>query len=238
MQHKPYILLCLFIAAVMGCEKDVDTYTIGGEDGPAVADIIRFSGVSSLQLEADSSSTSVLTVQLHPEADAANRDVQFKTSLGTFENGDTVLTVKANASGVASATLLSDQAGTAKVSAEVKSIRIDTTLVFQPAAPDDILLSADAYRVDTNTSVNVTTQLFRNPGRGKVTSPVKVFFTVTAPDTATYQLVYPAFAFSEEKAATITISNPFKQAGAFRIASYVLSAQNDTLRKEILIAIQ
>src|SRR5690606_36893904 len=138
----------------------------------AVQDIIRFAGVSSLQPAADSSTTSVCTVQIHPEADAANRDVQFKTSLGTFENGDTVLTIKANASGLASATLLIDQAGAATISAEDKSIRIDTTVVFQPAAPDDILLFADAYRVDTNTSVNVTTQLFRNPGRGKVTDPV------------------------------------------------------------------
>jgi len=226
------------MSAVMACEKEVDTYTEGGEGGPAIKDIIRFTGVSSLQPDADSSSTSVLTVQIYPEADAANRDVLFKTSLGTFENGDTLLAVKANASGIASAMLLSDRAGRAKVSAEVKSIRIDTTVVFQPAAPDDMLLSADAYRVDTNTSVSVTTQLFRNPGRGKVTDPVKVFFTVTAPDTAAYQLVYPAFAFSEGQAATMAISNPFKQTGIFRVAAYVLSSQNDTLRKEMVIEIQ
>ena len=75
--------------------------------------------------------------------------------------------------------LTSKKTGKSDIRATVKSYTIDTMVVFQPALPQDLMVSADLYVVDTTQSVKITALLSRDPFKGQVSDPVKVFYAVT-----------------------------------------------------------
>jgi hypothetical protein len=228
-------MLCFSVAA---CKRDDEVYSVGNEKGPPISGLLAIKSISRIQLEADSTTTTVIEFTVNTEADSANRYISLQTSLGKFLNGRTTDTLRINADGTAKASLLSNTTGTAMISARVKSINVDTTVSFTPSLPDDMLLSANNYVTDTTGSIMVSADLFRNPGRGNVSDPVKTFFTVTSLSGSTQALVYPQFAFSSNKSASITISNPFKATGQFRVDAKTPSAQGDTIRRNLVFTIQ
>ena len=229
--------LILFAVTLFSCKKQDDQYLVGNPNGPQLNDIIAFTKISSNILEADSASLTTIQVRINPEADTNNRNVTFTTSSGLFTNNDTTQVVYVNAEGDASVSLLDNKPEMVHIKASVLTYSIDTTVTFTAALPDDILLTSDKYVADTIDSITITTQLFRNAGKGRVSDPVKVFYKVISLDTSV-NLVYPAFAFSSTQIANITIINPYKTKGGFNITSQVLSAKGDTLSKNILIKIK
>lgn len=235
---KRTILILTLAALLCCCDRDDDVYTANADGGVAISDVIHFSSISHLELDADSSSRSTVTVNISPGAAPNNRDIIFRTSLGRFNNRDTTFVVRANALGIAHVMLLSDSSGMASVSAQVGSYRIDTTMVFKPALPDDMLSSLDQYVVNNNTDVTVTTRLYRNPGRGKVSDPVKVYYELVPLNTVVSELVYPAFSFSDDGVAKAVLRNPYNITGQFRLQVKAVSASGDTLRRNMILQVQ
>lgn len=228
-------ILCFVFAA---CDRDDEVYSAGNKNATATSDLLKIKSISRLQTEADSAATIVFEYKLNIEADSVNRYVLLQTSLGNFLNGKAIDTVRADAYGIAKASLLSPKSGTAIITARLKSVVIDTSVTFTPALPDDMLLSANNYVLDTNSNIIVSADLFRNPGRGIVSDPVKVSFSVSSLSGATQTLIYPSFAFSSDKKAVITIANPFKATGQFKVDAKTPSAQGDTIRRNLVFTIQ
>ena len=233
---RSYTILALSILYFYSCKRDDDVYSINAANGPQLNDIIRFSSISRMQLDADSTTESTITVRLDPEV--APTSIVFKTSKGVFDNGDTTQTIASNSQGIASVNILGDKTGTARVSATVKTYKIDTALTFIPALPDDIIVTADAYTVDTSVSINIITTLVRNPGRGKVSAPLKVYYATVQVDSNTQKLVFPPFSFTKQDQGTAAINNPFKVNTSFTFQAKVVSASGDTLRRNVFLRIQ
>jgi hypothetical protein len=231
-----YMWVLLLLCAV-GCKKEDDMYSTGNREAVPLSEIISFISVSPVQLEADSATACTINVQIHPETASGNRNVKFITDNGVFANGDTMQIVTANSEGKASARLVSNIPKKTIVRVKVlDAFVIDTAITFTPALPDDMLLSADTYQGDTSTQFRITSELFRNPQRGKVSDPVKVLFSVVALDT-TINLVYPIFAFSADQAATITLLNPFHAGGRFNVTAKTPTAAGDSLTRTILVIV-
>jgi len=229
-------LFALFLSS-LGCKKEDDTYSVGNKDGVALSNVLAFTAVTPVQLDADSASISTLTVKVDPEATAASKAVKFHTDGGKFSNGDTTQTVEANSEGYASAYLLSDTPRNAHIRVSVMdTYTLDTVVTFVPALPDDMLLAPDKYVGDTTASFIMTSSLFRNAQRGKVSGHIKVVFLVEPVDTSV-NLVYPPFAFTNGSDATVTLSNPYKAAGRFNVTTKALSSHGDSLSRTIQIKI-
>ncbi|MFP5040028.1 hypothetical protein [Parasediminibacterium sp. JCM 36343] len=234
---KIIIVLSFLILSFFSCKKEDDLYRVGSNSGPDLNDIITFTNVSNNQIDADSVSNCILTVKINSQSDDASRNVTFITSGGTFSNNDTLMTVQVDALGYATVALKNNMPEMVRVKASVKTFIIDTLITFNLAAPDDILISADKYLADTSNNITISTNLFRNPGRGVISDPVKVYYQITPLDTS-INLVYPGFAFSEKHVSSIIVSNPFKVSGRFNIKSKVVGSSSDTLTKTILVKIK
>lgn len=221
----------------LSCHKEDDLYDVGSAHGVPLDEVILLKTVGPTELDADSVSSCTITVKIDSRASAANRSIKFFTSLGTFANGDTVQTITASSEGLASAYLISDSPGKAKLRVTVMDVYTrDTTVDFKPAMPDDMLLTADQYEANTDSDFQITGRLFRNPLRGKPSDPVKILFTVEPLDT-TINLIYPAFAFSDGQSATISLTNPFKVSGRFNVTAKSGAATGDSLSRTIMIRI-
>jgi hypothetical protein len=230
------LFIVLFLIA--GCKKEDDIYVVGNKDGERLSNVLAFSAVTPIQIDADSASVCSVTVKIDAKAATGNRVVKFVTDGGKFANGDTTQTVTANSEGYANAYLLSDRSGKMHIRASVlDAYSIDTAVTFMPALPDDFLLTADVYRGDTSASFTITSTLFRNAQRGKISEPIKVIFSVIPVDTS-ISLVYPPFAFSGSGVAAITLTNPYNVTGRFNVTSKVLSSEGDSLSRTILIDIK
>jgi hypothetical protein len=233
-------LITAITVFIFSCKKDDDIYSQGNPGGTSVSTLIKIVKVSKTILDADSASVSIIEVNIHPETDSASRIMIFTTTLGSFLNGKTSDTARADAYGHAFVSLLSNSTGTANIRARVKFVTVDTTVTFTQALPDDMLMTADKYIGDTNAVFTITNNLFRNSGRGKVTDPVKVFYSVTPELLTSPPLIYPQFAFSTGRRASIIILNPAKGKGNYRVDSKVVSAlaPTDTIRRNVTITIQ
>lgn len=238
--QKIYFFILGYTFFFIGCKKEDDVYSVGNPSGVPLADIIKITSVSKLTLEADSLTFSTIEVMINPEASSSNRKVAFTTTNGVFLNGKTTDSVIVNSSGVARVSLLSSKAGVAIVAAKISSYTRDTVINFTASLPDDMLMSASKYVLDTTESFTVTNKLFRNPGKGKVTDPVKVFYEVTPEIINTGSLIYSQFAFSANRETSISISNPFKLKGRFIVTSKTVSASgnSDTLKRSFIIEIK
>jgi hypothetical protein len=231
------IFLSSMLITGLSCDKEDDLYDVGTEHGISLDEVILLKAVAPTELEADSVSPCTITAKIDSRASVANRAIKFSTSLGTFANGDTVHTITANSEGLASAHLISDNPGKAKIRVSVMNTYTrDTTVAFKSAMPDDMLLTADQYEADARGSFQITSQLFRNPMRGKPTDPVKIRFIVEPLDTL-INLVYPAFAFSDGQSATISLTNPFKVTGRFNVTAKSGAAIGDSLSRTVMIRI-
>jgi hypothetical protein len=235
---KLLILLSILSLFFSSCHRDDEVYSAGNGSAAITSDLLAIKSISRTQIEADSAASTVIEFKVNIEADSANRYISLQTSLGKFLSGKTTDTVRADAYGIAKAALLSAVPGTAMVTAKVKSVVVDTSVNFTPSLPDDMLLSASNYVADTTGNIVISADLFRNPSRGIVSDPVKVFYAVSSLSGATPPLVYPQFAFSSNKSASITISNPFKATGQFRVDAKTPSAQGDTIRRNLVFTIQ
>ncbi|TWF42894.1 hypothetical protein FHW36_102655 [Chitinophaga polysaccharea] len=226
----------LLLALLPACDREDDLYSMGNTSGPKLKDIIAFQELSVISLDADSASGCHIKVKINPEASAGKRTVTFVARSGAFPNNDTIQVVKANDEGIATTTLVSKQPGKCMIKAITDIYTIDTFIMVNAALPDDILLTSDPYTGDTSTSFSISAELVRNPGRGTVTDPVKVFFVITPLDTS-INLIYPSFSFSSTHLATINITNPYKVSGKFKVVSKVLSSQGDTLKRDVMLHI-
>ncbi len=230
---KRYIILAALLSCLFSCKRDDEVYSLGNKKDVGIAGIIKFGTISNLAPEADTATLSLINIQINPEADTINRVVIFTTSLGTFTNGKTTISVTADAYGHAQAGIRSAVAGDAGISAAIHAATIDTLIHFVPALPDDLLVTADHYSVDTTQTINITTTLFRNTGRGVPSDPARIWFAIT-PNT----LVYPAFVNSAAHIGAITVTNPFKVTGNFTLQAKTLSASGDTIRRSINLLIK
>jgi hypothetical protein len=239
-------LLIIPIISMLGllisCDKQDDLYAVQNPLGPKIADIISFQSVSSVQLDADSASLCTVKIKINPEAAAKNRVIDFSISSGVFTFGDTEHSITANTEGIASISFISSKVHPVLFKASVSSFStdtvvfsIDTTILFKPALPDDLLLTADSFVVDSSKSIVITANLFRNTGRGVPTDPCQVFYKITPLDT-TVNLVYPEFAFSQNHSASITAINPFKAKGTFTVEAKITTATGN-LTKVIKLSI-
>lgn len=229
------LLVMVSFVLLGGCERDDDYFDLNSKDGVPLNNVIRFSAVTTGSVLADSVSFALIKVQVSQNADSVNRSVVLTTTLGMFPNNTNTVTLPVNALGEATVQLVSDKPGTALIRATVKNIPVDTSVVFVPALPDDMILSADNYVVDTNTNITVTSKLFRNTGFAS--DNLKVLFKAT-PDNAGRLLVVPPFAFTNNGTASVTISNPFHYQDWFTIEAKTASAKGDTLVKTIRVRIQ
>lgn len=241
---RPLLSVTLLITTtallIFSCKKDDDIYSQGNAGGPPVSTLIQIVKVSKTTLEADSATVSTIDININPETDSASRVIIFTTTLGNFLNGKTSDTARADAYGHASVSLLSNTTGTANVTARVKFVTVGTAVTFTQALPDDMLMTSDKYIGDTNAVFTISNNLFRNSGRGKVTDPVKVFFSITPDLPSSPTLIYPQFGFSTGRKTSITVLNPAKGKGNYRVDSRVVSATSptDTIRRSITITIQ
>lgn len=224
----------------ISCNKEDDIYSPGNSQGTPISDIIKITNVSRLTIEADTLTVSVIEVEIHPEASEDNRKIAFSTSLGNFQNGKNTDTITVNASGKATISLLSGVTGIALVSAKVSSYSVDTTITFTTSLPDDMLIEASKYVIDSSETITITSQLFRNPGRGKVSDPVKIYYDIIPDGGGVSPLIYPSFAFSKNREALVKISNPLNWKGRYQVVSKTISAQSpsDTIQRSLFIQIK
>ncbi|NOT49763.1 MAG: hypothetical protein HOP10_00625 [Chitinophagaceae bacterium] len=237
---KKIFAFAFVVSILSGCDKDDEVYSLGNALNVPVQNLVSISSISKPQLEADSLGITVIEVKLHPEADSFAKNIYFTTSKGLFLNGRQADSVRANSNGIATISLLSNDFGTANIRVQSKQIQVDGIVNFTPSLPDDMLMTADNYIGDTLQSFTVTNKLFRNPGRGKVSDPVKVFYSVVPDVPGSPDLVYPPFAFSSGKETAITILNPLRALGRYRVHAKTVaaSAPTDTIRRSILLTIQ
>ncbi len=233
------VTLIFILISLQSCEREDEMYIVGNEAGPQIDDIIKYQAVSTGNVEADGVSLHYAIVQIHKEADASNRTISFHVSgEARFTNGDTVLSVPANADGSARVDFYSTKAEQVHLKASILTFSIQQTVNFTPALPHDLIVSADQYVIDTFESVNITVQLYRDPGKGTITEPVKVSFNVEAESTDAAELAYPPFAYSENGEAAVTLLNPLKGTGVYSITASVSGADGSTISRSIKVTIQ
>lgn len=238
MKPKLSIIAAFSFLLFSSCEKQDDLFSQQNPMGPQIGDIISIQTVSSTQVDADGVSLCTIKVKIYPQADVANRSVVFKvTGNAKFTNGDTMQTIATNTEGFATASIYNTKAEAVQVKVSVLTYIIDTTVSFVKALPDDMILTADDYVLDTGQAVHLTSRLYRNAGRGEATDGAKVFFTITPLDTA-INFIYQPFSFSKNQVAADTAINPFRVGGRFRVDSKTVSALGDTLRKTINIIVR
>lgn len=228
------VILILFLA--ISCNSEDDEFALN--KGISPASIIYFKQIDNPGTQADGVSLSTFTIQINPEFDSSFHEITLSTSLGKFANGQKTDTITANAYGIAYFTLSSESTGEARITATVRSYTVSTTVDFEPALPDDILLSADRLVIDNTANITVTSQLVRDSFRGKVSDPLKVHYTVTSLAAQTNTLIFPDFSMSSQGVSTITVSNPFVLTGDFKVRAETLSASNQPLVKELIFRIQ
>lgn len=234
-----FFLLLSICGMGLACEKvDDDKYVLNNPNGITASEIIMITGLDKDSVEADGESRQAIYLKIHPEADLSSRQVRLTTTLGQFVNGRQTDTIIPNASGKATFYLTSNIPGMARVYVQIKNIVIDTLFQFKPALPQDMILTAAKYVIDTSETVSVTASLFRNSFKGKVSDPVKVFYTVTPDVPQSAPLIYPAFDFTQAGKSTIMIANPYFLKGRFKVQATTLGANFDTIRRELFIRIQ
>jgi hypothetical protein len=219
-----------------GCVKDDEAYSAGNTLNTAIAELITISSVSKTTIEADNATISTIKLKVHIETDTIVKKINIAITGGTFVNGKTTDVVTADAYGNAAVDIKSNTPGTAYFTAKVKSVLLDTSITVIPSLPDDMLFITDTPIVDANASVVFTATLSRDPFRGIVNDPCKVFFVVTG--TGSNSLAYLPYVMSADKKAMITITNPAHIKGTFVVEAQTLSSKGNTLKKPVTLTIQ
>jgi hypothetical protein len=236
--RRTIFVFCLLLMGVQfwSCRRDEDFYAVGHPRGPQLGDILRFISILGSPI-ADSVTPVQLRIQINGQAAAANRQLRLVTTGGVFSNNDTAIVLTASATGIATVSLTSEKPGLSRIRATVGETVVDTSLQFAVAFPDDMLLNANRVVLDTvqNTDSEITARLFRDTGT--VSDPQKVSFLVTPDVAGTLPLQLDAFTFSDQKKATVTLTNPFKSTGWFTVTASVLRQNGDTLARSLRIRV-
>lgn len=233
-------LFTLFYLA--SCEKQDDLYSLQNPMGPQIGGIIAFKSVSGIQVDADSFSLCTVTVKINPEAVTPNRTITFKVSGGArFTNGDTSQVVTANTEGLATVAFRNPKPETVQLKAAISNFSIDTIVSFMSVLPDDMILTAERYNLDSSTSESaiVNVKLYRNAGRGQVTDGAKVQYSVVALDTTGLNLVLPgSFQYSVSQQVVFSLQNPYKIGGRFNITATTKAADGTNISQTVPIRIR
>ncbi len=145
------------------------------------AGILRFVAVP-VSAPADGATVSALTVEVSPQLPAESREVEFRTTAGSFApGGGTEVTVPADAGNRATADLRSAGEPTAaRIRATAAGVTREVVVEFVPALPDDLTLVAvpPAVAAGPGASVELTATLHRRVG--SATPGTKVTFAADA----------------------------------------------------------
>lgn len=225
----------LTVLILVSCEKiwerETDLYEDYHDNGN-ISNIIKFTSIDPNSIAADSMSSTIVNVQISSKADSAKRFVLLTTNKGRFINGNDSIKVHANTMGNAFVELYSSSTvGIAKLSAIVDNIEIDTTVVFETAYPEDILLSTSDYIIDSNEVAYIKVTSYREIG--KTSQNLKVNFEVEINDTALVYPLVPRYSVLTNDTCTIKIENPYQAEGAFNIVAKVPASQTDMLVEKI-----
>lgn len=217
--------MALFLFA--GCVHQDDYYN-GGDKMKTVGDFFTIENISDTVALADSLSTVLIKVKVKTNNSDTSRNVTFQTSLGKFSNGTQEISVKTTSVGFASATLFSNEQGDATVTVTDLNLIIDTIVHFRQAPPDDLILTANEYVVDSTQTISLTCFALRD--RGVVTDGVKINFKVVDKLDSSLSLVVNPISFTKARKAVVTVSNPFHLHGKFIAEAWALKTDG-TLTK-------
>jgi hypothetical protein len=140
--------------------------------------------VSRASAPADGQTLSRLTAKVPLHVPTPVRTVTFKTTVGTFQNGQTTDTVVADSAGEARVDLKSIEIGLSIVTASIPGASAESSVNFGPAYPTQIILTAERPTIHSQSpdSVEVRASLLR--ASGKVSATIFPQFTaVTASGT-------------------------------------------------------
>lgn len=238
MTIRNYLLVISLFATsavvVVGCNHQ-DDYYLGGKNAPKIESIFRFEKISTTSLPADSFSLSTIKVFVNNYNTDTTANVKFETSMGRFTNGTDEITVTANSSGIASASLLSAKPGIASVNVSSFNISIDTVINFTAAYPNDLILKASKYVADTVDTITVTCLASRDSGR--VSDHVKISFTIT-PSSGSRRLETIPFAYTKNQEVQIQVTNPLYLKGDFLIEASATTKTNNSVSRTVWITIK
>ena len=233
-----FFLFPLVALALAQCKKS-SSQSASSSKKASPSSIVHISSLTAKSIEADSASTCLITAQLNSDSIVTENFIVFNTSLGQFPNGQTTDTAVVDFYGVAVMPLLSDAAGDALISVSVGAVSVDTSISFTPALPDGMLCMANQYTAPDSVDFNMTCNLYRNPGRGKVTDPIKVLFSFS-PSTGSNSapaLIVPSFANSVRGVVTDSVLNPYRNTGTFVIQASTLSDNGNSLIESVTLIV-
>jgi hypothetical protein len=160
MKKNIQLIAVLIVAALLaGCYKR-QNYILN--EGLDPGDILRFQSLSTTSLPADSSSPTVIRLVISPRASSGgdSNTIKLITSSGSFSNGDSVQSIKANSNGIADFVLTSGtMPGAVFLRASILNVIRDTMLTFTKQDPDTLLLTSSSLSVPAGDSVKITAQL-------------------------------------------------------------------------------
>ena len=171
-------------AHVEGLIQIADELTIAFT--PVVPDQILQLSSSRTTADADGASRIQIFANISPSLPTGERQVTFKSELGTFTNGMKDDMATADASNRATVTLVAPRiVGLDRVRAEVAGVTDDVTIDFVRALPDRILVDPGGTQLMAGFEFNstVTATLVRVNSPGDVTEKTAVAFKVVDPAT-------------------------------------------------------
>jgi adhesin/invasin len=164
-------------ATVLGYQRDMLVQFV-----PVDPNSILTLTADAAQAPADGATLTRLVARVSPSLPAANREVTFRATDGTFATNTTDATgrearVTADAGNVAIIDLKSPtNTGTVGITATVSNVTQRALIVYTPAAPDTIFLQAPAS-VAAAGATSITVTVFLSRDRGQVSSNTIVTFT-------------------------------------------------------------
>lgn len=229
---KNYWWILFTVIHITSCGKQESELFKEFHDPNNISDVIRFNSIEPINIPADSMSSTMIHFKISSNADSINRIVLLTSNMGRFINGNDSIYVNANASGNGFVELFSSSnTGITKISATVKNIRIDTTIVFETAFPEDITVSASNYILESGDVTYVKVQSYRI--KGNTSNNLKVNFEVQHDNPSTVYPILPKFSVFDNNVCSIKVENPFQAEGDYYILAKVPSSQSDTLTEKI-----
>ena len=184
-QRKYLFALLALLVVFAGCKGESPTAptptggtsggggTAGGTTPPVGATITLT--VSNATPLVNSTSIVTATVTLNGNPVPNGTAVEFDTTLGTWQDTGSAVTIRTTTNGVATATLTSPSAGTAKVTAIVNNVLRTTNIVFQtapvtpppntPTAPTVTGVAPTSGLAAGGETITITGTNFRSPVR-------------------------------------------------------------------------
>ncbi|WP_139314996.1 hypothetical protein [Saccharicrinis aurantiacus] len=227
-----YILI-ITLMFIWACETEKDYYQINEDK---LNQIIRFSEVIiDNDSIADHYSKSIIKVKTDPNTTV--NQVTFKRNFGLFENGFDTIATTINTIGEAHLFLLHpDSPSKVLLTAMVANYSIDTVIQFTTSYAEDFILKADPYSTDTLGQITLRAELFKENGVITQGQKVRFFFDPNAPLLEYPDL--PAYAITENNAASVTLTNPYHLQNKYQIVARVPISNADSIDKQILIEIK